>query len=239
MGNISYKKSVDALFDILGDELKEGYQSKLEPFDQHLNKLKLNFIENVEKRKEKINKGYNLIVNRLKEKEQDFDINKFLINEEKMENVKEYKITEALIDPSQTFQAKLEISNDSLLEMVEVAYDLIANEELEDAHDALCFLVWLNPSIKEFWKKLGLILEMQEDFEDAVNCYLTACITEPYDLQSEDFVDVARCFLVLDKLEEAEQVFKSGIEIADKLNENPNAEKIKEDCEELIYTLQQ
>lgn len=111
-------------------------------------------------------------------------------------------------------------SNQVILNFYEVAVNLYHEAEYECAESAFIFLAYLKPSVTSFWIGLGLSLEAQKEFLQAIEAFQKAFMTESSDFSP--FLGIIRCSQELkdySKVKEFLKEQKDNLEIQNDVTE--------------------
>lgn len=95
------------------------------------------------------------------------------------------------------------IDGDQLQSWYEVGLDLFAAKKYEEAADSFFFLAMLNPYVSTFWVALGMVEQSRKRFDEAIEAYMMAGVTNPGD--PLPFYYLAKCYASKGELEEADQ----------------------------------
>ena len=114
------------------------------------------------------------------------------------------------------------LSEKKIDDLYALAYFLYQNRRYNEAEQFFRILVVLKPGKIKFWKGFGSSLQMQQDYAQALNCYLCAVqLTEPQSVDPYLLVQAADCYFGLKKSEEALKTLDSAYIIAKKNNQHP------------------
>jgi secretion system chaperone SscA len=91
-----------------------------------------------------------------------------------------------------------QVPETKIQEIYALAYLLYQNQQYLEASHFFRLLVVARPAEVKFWKGLGACLQMQKDYEGALNCYMCCTQLIPQD-QSDPYVYVqaADCYFAL------------------------------------------
>ena len=82
-------KDIHILADAWVETLRDDYLSELEPFEAYAERMKQKFIRNMNELKSSFQKGYNIIINKLKEQKEDVD--HLIIDDNKKKSFEKYQ----------------------------------------------------------------------------------------------------------------------------------------------------
>jgi tetratricopeptide (TPR) repeat protein len=126
-------------------------------------------------------------------------------------------LSEKLKDPalkSSSLQHLMGLSDDSLVSIYELAYDLLLKQDYKESLALLKLLSFLAPQIPSYWIAQGFCLHHLQKVEEAAEAYEIAKILNPEDPQA--YIALANCYLHLkekrqaqDALDQAEQLLLS------------------------------
>jgi len=96
-----------------------------------------------------------------------------------------------------------QLSKEKSEEIYALAYTLYENLRYEDAGHFFRLLVASNPSEPKFWKGLGATMQMQKDYDEALNCY---CCCLQFSVQKQPdpylYLQTADCHFALKQVDE-------------------------------------
>lgn len=113
-----------------------------------------------------------------------------------------------------------EFSEKKIQDIYALAYLLYQNQRYQEAGHHFRLLVVARPSEKKFWKSLGASLQMQKDYEEALNCYMSC-----YNLSDKNHLDpylliqTADCYFALQQVESGLKALEVAQTYAKKTNE--------------------
>lgn len=108
----------------------------------------------------------------------------------------------------------VQIADEKIQEIYALAYMLYQNQQYEEASHFFRLLVVSHPNDIKFWKGLGASLQMQKDYEGALQCY-QCCMQDQPDPYLH--VQIADCYFALKQIDEG----LNALNVA-----NSNAKKI-------------
>lgn len=86
-------------------------------------------------------------------------------------------------------------------EIHSLAYVLYHNQRYEESSHFFRLLTIAFPLEAKFWKGLGACLQMQKDYDEALNCYLTCSqLLKEDQLDPYLYVQVADCYFALNEV---------------------------------------
>lgn len=91
---------------------------------------------------------------------------------------------------------------EKVLEVYHIAYRLYRDQRYEEAVHFFRLLTIANPFDGRYWKGLGACLQMQKQYEEAINCYVCTQILNRHTLDPYLFVHAADCYFAVGKKEE-------------------------------------
>lgn len=94
----------------------------------------------------------------------------------------------------------LEVSENKIQETYRLAYDLYSQRHYQDAGHFFRFLVLLRPAEAKFWKGLGACLQMQKEYEQALDCYFCVEKLAQKPLDAYFYIHTADCYFALKKV---------------------------------------
>ncbi len=110
-----------------------------------------------------------------------------------------------------------QVSEKQIKEIYALAYMLYGSEHYLQASHFFRLLVIARPSEVKFWKGFGACLQMQKDYEEALNCYLSC--SHLMSQNSPDaylYVHVADCYFALKQVKEGLKALEAARLIAKK-----------------------
>lgn len=103
----------------------------------------------------------------------------------------------------QTLQEKhpfIEVPEDKIQETYRFAYDLYSQRHYQDASCLFRFLVLLRPAEAKYWKGFGACLQMQKEYEQALDCYFCVEKLTQKPLDAYFYIHAADCYFALKKV---------------------------------------
>lgn len=113
-------------------------------------------------------------------------------------------------------------SKKNMEEAYALAYVLYQNKRYVESELFFRTLVAIHPSEIKFWKGFGSCLQMQQDYQQALNCYLSCVqLMEEENIDPYVFVQIADCYFALKQTHYALKVLECAYVIAKKTNLQP------------------
>lgn len=129
-------------------------------------------------------------------------------------------------------QQILQIPDEEIDSLYEVACYFFAKEKFQDAARIYLFLVTLNPRIQEFWLGLAMATQMCGDYENALEAYEMAGLDEI--TSPVPYFYLGKCLLALKDIENAVFAFELAIELS---SNDEEFDGIKEESLEILHSL--
>ena len=112
-----------------------------------------------------------------------------------------------------------QISKEKEEEMYALAYQFYQQRHYQEASHLFRLLVECSPHEGKFWKGLGASLQMQKDYEEALNCYCCCAQLSPqYQQDPYLYVQTADCYFALNQKEAGLKALEAAHTIACKMN---------------------
>lgn len=92
-------------------------------------------------------------------------------------------------------------SEEKIKELYAFAYSFYREKQYEEANPFFRFLVLCRPSEAKYWKGFAACLQMQREYEEAINCYLYAQMLNQDKPDPYLYVHAADCYLALKRVE--------------------------------------
>lgn len=119
-----------------------------------------------------------------------------------------------------------EVSQEKKEQMYALGYSLYEKQKYTEASYFFRVLTTLEPGNIKFWKGLAATLQMQNNIEEALNCYLAAiCLPECND--PTIYVHVADCYFAQQKKEQGLFALNSAEKLAKKYNNTPVLQHVR------------
>jgi type III secretion system low calcium response chaperone LcrH/SycD len=94
----------------------------------------------------------------------------------------------------------VEISEDKIQETYRFAYDLYSQRYYQEANYFFRFLILARPEEAKYWKGFGACLQMQKEYEEALDCYFCAEKLSQKPLDPYFYIHKAYCCFALKKV---------------------------------------
>lgn len=112
------------------------------------------------------------------------------------------------------------ISKEKCEEIYALAYMLYQNQQYQEAGTFFSLLTEAYPSETKFWKGLGACLQMQKDYEEALNCYCCcAYFSSQHQLDPYLYVQTADCYFALKQIDAGLKALEAAHSTAKKMND--------------------
>jgi type III secretion system low calcium response chaperone LcrH/SycD len=95
-------------------------------------------------------------------------------------------------------------------EVYYIAYRLYRDQRYEEAVYFFRLLTVANPFDTRYWKGLGACLQMQKQYEEAINCYICTQLLKSNEPDPYVYVHAADCYFALGRKEEGLQALKGA-----------------------------
>jgi secretion system chaperone SscA len=113
-----------------------------------------------------------------------------------------------------------QVSEKKIQEMYALAYLLYRNQHYLQSNHFFRLLVIARPSEAKFWKGFGASLQMQKDYEEALNCYLCCSYLMRHDQPDPYlYVQAADCYFALEQVEAGLKALEAARLIAEKVHD--------------------
>lgn len=93
------------------------------------------------------------------------------------------------------------MADEKVEEIYALAFFLYRNQQYQDASHFFRLLVVFRPSEAKYWKGFGACQQMQQDYEHALNCYMSAQILHQNRPDPYLYVYAADCYFALKQKE--------------------------------------
>ncbi|MDB2614007.1 hypothetical protein N9Y92_02485 [Chlamydiales bacterium] len=197
------------------DETKQSKSSEQKNTEDDLSEE----MEEIVQKLELFDKGYEALMDRVKERAQDnrfqaqpktewILVDSLLVDEDSYEMAIE-ELLDSNFDHSTQLYEILEYDEAILLNLYEVATQFYNEAQIEEALCAFIFLTYVHPGISSFWKGLGLSYERNQNQSDAMEAYKKAAERTS---EFSPYQDMIRCC-------EGRGGFDEVLEILEKLKE--------------------
>lgn len=210
-------EKIDKYIDSLSSEdLSRSYQaSPLKDEEMHQAEQKALIRSELERHIAKVNRGIEILIASKKLSNNVLDVKSLTL----------LSATGEVPDLSkgELLQDKLQISDETMCEFYQVAFDLFSSHHFDEASAVLNFLVVLNPKVTSFWIGIGMCAEAIEDFERALIAYASALKMNMNDLHS--IVYSIRCLKRMGHEREANEIIDYTLQI---LHDFKDADDIKD-----------
>lgn len=111
------------------------------------------------------------------------------------------------------------ISKEKKDEIYALAYMLYQNQQYQEASTLFRLLIEAHPSEAKFWKGLGACLQMQKDYDEALNCYsCSAYFSSQNQLDPYLYVYAADCHFALKQIDAGLKALEAARSNAKKMN---------------------
>ena len=112
------------------------------------------------------------------------------------------------------------LSKEKCDEIYSLAYKLYQHKQYVDASIFFRLLILSSCNEKKFWKGLGACMQMQQDYEEALDCYCV-CATLCDEQQRDPYLytQTADCYFALKQVDKALQALEGARSIALKLSD--------------------
>lgn len=131
-----------------------------------------------------------------------------------------------------TAQEALEISNEFMAKLYQVACDLFEQKRYEDSSHAFLFLATLNSHNHDYWVGLGMSTQLCHAYETAIDAYELAALC---DISSPvPYFYLAKCLFAIHDRESALQALDLAIETAGESDEYAELKQQAEAAKEIL-----
>lgn len=89
------------------------------------------------------------------------------------------------------------VAEEKIQEIHSIAFWLYHEKHYQEAGHFFRLLVVSRPSEPKYWKGFGACLQMQKNYEEAINCYMSAQILKGKQTDPYLYVHVADCYFAL------------------------------------------
>lgn len=111
------------------------------------------------------------------------------------------------------------ISEEKINEMYALAYFLYRQKHFFDSSCIFRQLTVARPAVSRYWKGLGACLQMEKEYEDALNCYASAQLLNGKNPDPYLYLHAADCYFALSNKENGCIALKSARQSAEKIND--------------------
>jgi secretion system chaperone SscA len=108
-----------------------------------------------------------------------------------------------------------------------LAYCLYRKQEYLEASHLFRLLVSSRPSNPKYWKGLGACLQMLKDYEEALNCYISAKILNQGEADPYLYLYAADCYFALKEIKNGLKALKAARLIAEETNDTSILQHVK------------
>jgi len=103
-----------------------------------------------------------------------------------------------------------QVAEEKIQEIHTTAFLLYRDRHYQDASHFFRLLAVARPSQAKYWKGLGACLQMQKNYEEALNCYLSAQILNGEKQDPYLYVHAADCYFALQQRDEGLKALESA-----------------------------
>lgn len=183
-----WKESIDQLGEILTENQRESYHSKLESFDTYKSKQKQKIGKECERIASQYRIAYDLLVHRFFDKGSTFSLEEKKAIQREFQQGQENLIKEINSDTlpekikeGKTFQEILGYSNDTLEKCYQIGLDCFEKGNYEEAVAIFSLLTLMNHYFHNFWVCLAMSHQAQHHWDLALQTYELAKMTDKED----------------------------------------------------------
>ena len=154
------------------------------------------------------------------------DIGDFNISKKVKAKLKNKKLLKKELAAGKSPQEIMGIDDATMARFYGAAYRLFEHRRYSDAASAFLFLVTLNAYNHDYWLGLGMSVQMEGDYESAVDAYEMAAICE---LENPvPYFYLAKCLFAMHDRESAMQALDLALEYA---QDKPNFDELYKQAE--------
>jgi secretion system chaperone SscA len=118
-------------------------------------------------------------------------------------NLSETVMTDWIDQVMEGQNAFAQASEEKIQELYALAYVLYCKKKYFEASHFFRLLIVVRPLTAKFWKGFGACLQMQKDYDEALNCYLCCSqLTQHGGTDPYLYVHAADCYFALNRQEE-------------------------------------
>lgn len=111
------------------------------------------------------------------------------------------------------------LAEEKVQEMYALAFSLYCEQKYQDAIHFFRMLVVCRPAEAKYWKSFGACLQMLQNYDEALNCYMSAQILKREQPDPYLYVHAADCYFGLDQKDAALKALEAARLIAEKKND--------------------
>lgn len=111
------------------------------------------------------------------------------------------------------------MKEEKIQEIYALAFLLYRNQRYQDASHFFRLLVASRPAETKYWKGFGACLQMQQEYEQALNCYISAQILNREQPDPYLYVYAADCYFALKRIGEGLKALKAAQLSAEEKND--------------------
>lgn len=112
-----------------------------------------------------------------------------------------------------------QVKEENIHDMYQIGYALYQNQEYLKANHFFKLLVMARPLEAKYWKGFGACLQMQKDYEKAIDCYMSAQTFNEIKQDPYLYVYVADCYFALTQAEKGLMALESARLLAEKMHD--------------------
>lgn len=140
------------------------------------------------------------------------DLKDFRLSSKAKEKLKNKKLLKKELEEGKTAQEIIGFSDEVMSKFYKAAYLLFEHKRYKDAGNAFLFLATLNPYNHDYWLGLGMSLQMDQDYEAAIDAYELSAICN---MESPvPYFYLAKCLFAIHDRQSALQALDLAIETA-------------------------
>lgn len=119
------------------------------------------------------------------------------------------------------------VSDEKIQEMHHLAFFLYREQHYQDASHFFRMIVTARPSEPKYWKGLGACLQMQKEYEEALNCYASAQMLNGEETDPYLYLHAADCYIATQKVDSAFKALEAAALRAKKTKDKRILEHVK------------